>query len=109
MNIAEQNKTSFVTKTIIVAVSFAAAISFLLPDTDRLKRLETPINKIYLLSLVQNPEALYMTSEFWEEEKKYPNAVRDIRLAIGLLEMHHADLTVLKRYNDRLEVLRKNH
>lgn len=109
MSTTEQNKTSFVTKVIIVAVSVAAVITFLMPDTDKLKNLDTPINKIFLLSFVQNPEALYMVSEYWEEQKKYDHAIREIRLAIGLLEMHHADPAVLKRYTDRLGALRNNH
>ena len=109
MSTVDQNKTGFVTKIIIAAVAVVAVISFLLPDTDQLKRFDTPINKIYLLSFIQNPEALYMASEYWEGEKKYDNAVRDLRLAIGLLETHHADSMVLKRYQDRLETLRKNH
>lgn len=109
MSTVEQNKTSFVTKAIIVAISVAAVISFLLPDTDKLKRLDTPINKLFALSFVQNPEALYMASEYWEKENKYENAVREMRLAIGLLEMHHADPAVLKRYKDRFEALKKDH
>lgn len=105
----QPQQTSFVTKVIIIAVAIIVVISFLLPDTDKLKNLDTPINKIYVLSFIQNPEALYMASEHWEEQKKYENAIRDMRLAIGLLEMHHADASVLKRYRDRLEALRKNH
>jgi hypothetical protein len=66
MSTIEQNKTSFTTKVIIVAIAVAAVISFLLPNTDNLKRLDTPINKIYVLSFIQNPEALYMASEYWE-------------------------------------------
>lgn len=109
MSASEQKQTSFVTKVIIVAVAIAAVISFLLPDTDKLKNLDTPLNKIYVLSFIQNPEALYMASEHWEAEKKYENAIRDMRLAIGLLEMHHADATVLKRYRDRLDALKQAH
>lgn len=107
MSTAEQAQTSFITKVIIVAIAIAAVLSFLLPDTDKLKNLDTPINKIYVLSFIQNPEALYMASEYWEGEKKYENAIREMRLAIGLLEMHHADTAVLKRYTDRLDSLRK--
>lgn len=108
MSASEQNQTSFVTKVIIVAIAIAAVVSFLLPDTDKLKNLDTPLNKIYVLSFIQNPEALYMASEHWESEKKYGNAIREMRLAIGLLEMHHADAAVLKRYRDRLDALKKN-
>lgn len=109
MSVNEQKQTSFVTKVIIVAVAVAAVLSFLMPDTDKLKNLDTPINKIFALSFIQNPEALYMVSEHWEEQKKYEHAIREMRLAIGLLEMHHADPAVLKRYKDRLEALKKYH
>ena len=109
MSSNEKNQTSFVTKVIVVAAAVAVVISVLMPDTDKLKNLDTPINKIFALSFIQNPEALYMVSEHWEEQKKYEHAIREMRLAIGLLEMHHADPSVLKRYNDRLEALKKNH
>ena len=102
-----KKETSFVTKVVIVAIAFVAIIQFLTPNLDRLQRFDTPINKVYLLSFVGNPEALYMASEYWEEQKKYDNAIREMRLAVGLLEMHHADDKVLQRYKDRLNELRK--
>ena len=46
-----------------------------------------------------------MASEIWEGEKRYDFAIREMRLAIGLLEMHNADAAVLKRYRDRLALL----
>jgi len=109
MSTNETPQTSFVTKVIVVAVAVAVVISVLMPDIDKLKNLDTPINKIFALSFIQNPEALYMVSEHWEEKKKYEHAVREMRLAIGLLEMHHAEPAVLKRYKDRLEMLKTNH
>jgi hypothetical protein len=109
MSNSESRQTSFVTKVIIVAVAIVAVISFLTPDVNKLKNLDTPVNKLYLLSFVNNPEALYMVSEHWEKAGKYDNAVREMRLAIGLLEMHHADAAVLKRYRERLEALKGVH
>lgn len=97
--------TSFVTKVIVVVVAIGGLISYLTPNTDSLQRFDTPINQIYLLSFVQNPEGLYMASEIWEGEKRYDFAIREMRLAIGLLEMHNADAAVLKRYRDRLTLL----
>lgn len=97
--------TSFVTKVIVVVVAIGGLISYLTPNTDSLQRFDTPINQIYLLSFVQNPEGLYMASEIWEGEKRYDFAIREMRLAIGLLEMHNADAAVLKRYRDRLALL----
>ncbi len=97
--------TSFVTKVIVVVVAIGGLISYLTPNTDSLQRFDTPINQIYLLSFVHNPEGLYMASEIWEGEKRYDFAIREMRLAIGLLEMHNADAAVLKRYRDRLAML----
>jgi hypothetical protein len=98
-------ETSFVTKVIVVVVAIGALVSFLTPNTDGLKRFDTPVNQLFLLSFIQNPEGLYMVSEIWENEKRYDFAIREMRLAIGLLEMHNADATVLKRYKDRLAKL----
>jgi hypothetical protein len=97
--------TSFVTKVIVVAVAIGGLISFLTPNTDGLARFDTAINRIFILSFVQNPEGLYMASEIWESEKRFDFAIREMRLAIGLLEMHDANPTVIKRYRDRLEAL----
>jgi hypothetical protein len=101
----ENTGTSFVTKVVVVVVAIGALISFLMPNTDGLARFDTEINRIFVLSFVQNPEGLYMASEIWESEKRYDFAVREMRLAIGLLEMHNADVTVVKRYRDRLTML----
>lgn len=106
MNTTEKKETSFVTKVVVVVLAILLVVAYLTPNTDRLKRFDTPINKIFLLSFIVNPEALYMASELWEEQKKYDNAVREMRLAIGLLEMHNADPKVIKRYQDRIDSLR---
>lgn len=105
MENTQKNSTSFVSKVIVVTVAIGALISFLTPNTDGLKRFDTPVNQIFLLSFVQNPEGLYMMSEVWESEQRYDRAIREMRLAIGLLEKHNADPSVLKRYKDRLALL----
>jgi hypothetical protein len=66
---------------------------------------DTPVNQIFILSFVQNPEGLYMMSEVWESEQRYDRAIREMRLAIGLLEAQNADVSVLQRYKDRLTLL----
>jgi hypothetical protein len=105
VSVQENTGTSFVTKVVVVAVAIGALISFLMPNTDGLARFDTEINRIFVLSFVQNPEGLYMASEVWENEKRYDFAIREMRLAIGLLEMHNADAAVIKRYRDRLTML----
>jgi hypothetical protein len=105
VSVQENTGTSFVTKVVVVVVAIGALISFLMPNTDGLARFDTEINRIFVLSFVQNPEGLYMASEIWESEKRYDFAIREMRLAIGLLEMHNADAAVIKRYRDRLTML----
>ena len=107
MHDSEKKETSFITKVVIVTVAIVGLFSFLTPNFDRLQRFDTPINKLYLLSFIGNPEALYMASEHWQEQKKYDNAIRDMRLAIGLLEMHNADPKTIQRYKKRLDELQK--
>lgn len=107
MEQSEKRETSFVTKVVVVVIAIAGLVTYLTPNWDRLQRFDTPINKVYLLSFVGNPEALWIASEHWEEQKKYDNAIREMRLAIGLLELHNADSKVLQRYRDRLSALRQ--
>ncbi|MDT8991558.1 hypothetical protein RQP54_11865 [Curvibacter sp. APW13] len=106
MSTESKTGTSFTTKVVVVVVAIIALLSYLTPNTDSLKRFDTPINQIFLLSFVSNPEGLYMASEIWESEKRYDFAIREMRMAIGLLEMHNADAAVLKRYRDRLAMLK---
>ena len=80
MSVQENTGTSFVTKVVVVAVAIGALISFLMPNTDGLARFDTEINRIFVLSFVQNPEGLYMASEVWENEKRYDFAIREMRL-----------------------------
>lgn len=98
--------SAFAMKAGVVLVFILVLANFLAPDLSRLKRLETPKTKLYLLSFVQNPQALYKISEMDEAEGKIDNAIREIELAIGLLEMHGADKQVIQRYNDRLTKLK---
>ena len=105
MNDLKTPGTSFTTKVIVVVIAIGALISFLTPNVDSLKRFDTPVNQIFLLSFVHNPEGLYMASEIWENEKRYDFAIREMRLAIGLLEMHNADAKLIQRYKDRLAQL----
>ena len=113
MNTTDKNQTGFVTKVVVVLVAVLITFSFVMPDVEDLRsfdkpfrNLDKPVNKIYLLSLLNNPEGLYMASEIWEEQSKYENAIREMRLAIGLLEMHKADDKVIQRYRERLQKLR---
>lgn len=61
--------------------------------------------KLYMLSFVQNPRVLYLTSEISEKEGSIEGAIRDMEVAIGLLELHNADKNIMKKYHDRLAKL----
>jgi len=91
----------FVAKATALLVLVQIFLSLLLSEVKDDERA-----RLFLLSLVQNPVALYKVSEYEERYGKIDSAIRDIELAIGLLEMHAADKTVIKRYHDRLEALR---
>ena len=111
----------FAAKTGIIIFGLLILISLALPDfgdikdeisfnvkqfTLGLKRFETPATKLFLLSLVQNPAALWKYSEIEEADGKADNAIREMELAIGLLEMHGANNQTIKRYSDRLAMLK---
>jgi hypothetical protein len=106
----------FAIKTGIVLIGIFILANSLLPDfsqfnyqltkfQDNLKRFETPVGKLVLLSFVQNPQALLKVSEIEEAEGKFDDAIRETELAIGLLEMHRADKQVIEKYSDRVSKL----
>ena len=112
----------FAGKVAIVLVLLGVFMEVFLPDFDEVKaevmqqkaalkdRLVKTFGnekaKLYVLSFVQNPAVFYRTSEIAERDAKMDSAVRDMELAIGLLEMHNTDKQVIKRYNDRLDKLK---
>lgn len=100
----------FAVKLVIFFAVLVVAFQFLPPSFDELeqpiKRLLTERNKILLLGLVQNPAALYKASELAEKQGFPDAALRDMELAVGLVELHTTDKRVAKRYYDRLEALK---
>ena len=94
----------FVKSLIIVAMIFGG-IYFLIPDARVFKGLETDQNKYIALTLIQNPRILWKMSETDESKGNLQNAIRDMEVAIGLLEMHGARLEVLQIYQNRLQAL----
>jgi hypothetical protein len=105
----------FVAKAVVITILLSFFLDSLIPDFSEPKaELEIKLanvmkeerTKLYLLSIVQNPAVLYKTSELAERAGKFDNALRDMELAIGLLEMHGADKSVIKRYSDRVERLK---
>lgn len=95
----------FFVKSLIVVAMIFGGIYFLIPDAKVFKGLETDQNKYIALTLIQNPRILYKMSETDESKGNLQNAIRDMEVAIGLLEMHGARLEVLQTYQNRLQTL----
>ena len=95
----------FFVKSLIVVAMIFGGIYFLIPDAKVFKGLETDQNKYIALTLIQNPRILWKMSETDESKGNLPNAIRDMEVAIGLLEMHGARLEVLQIYQNRLQTL----
>ena len=115
------NKTilSFTIKLSIILLFIFTFFNILLPDFSDIHSFISSKNKIisekinekqnqfYLLGLIQNPAALYRSSEVHESTGRLDKAIRDMDLAIGLLELHGASPTVIERYAKRLNSLNK--
>ena len=95
----------FFVKSLIVVAMIFGGIYFLIPDARVFKGLETDQNKYIALTLIQNPRILWKMSETDESKGNLQNAIRDMEVAIGLLEMHGARLEVLQIYQNRLQAL----
>jgi len=95
----------FFVKSLIVVAMIFGGIYFLIPDARVFKGLETDQNKYIALTLIQNPRILWKMSETDESKGNLPNAIRDMEVAIGLLEMHGARLEVLQICQNRLQAL----
>ena len=95
----------FFVKSLIVVAMIFGGIYFLIPDARVFKGLETDQNKYIALTLIQNPRILWKMSETDESKGNLQNAIRDMEVAIGLLEMHGAHLEVLQTYQNRLQAL----
>jgi len=96
----------FSIKAAIVVALIALMIKSVSPDMDKWRKLDNPMTTLMLLSLVNNPRALLKASEIEEGEGKLDQAVREMELAVGLLEMHGANEQTLSIYQNRLEKLR---
>ena len=115
------NKT-FLSFTIKLSIGLLLILTFfniLLPDFSDIytfiasknkiinEKINEKQNQLYLLGLIQNPAALYRSSEVHESSGRLDKAIRDMDLAIGLLELHGASHTVIERYAKRLNALNK--
>lgn len=113
----QPNSTSLVSQLVLFSIKatitfilFIVATVLLMPDFTALsysikKAAKDEKTRVSLMSFIQNPAALYRASEIDEKAGKFNDAVMEIQLAIGLLEMHNANQLVIKRYTTRLDYL----
>lgn len=113
----QPNSTSFASqlvlfsiKAAIIFIFFIVAAVVLMPDFSALsysikKAAKDEKTRVALMSFIQNPAALYRASEIDEKAGKLNDAVIEMEMAIGLLEMHNANPLVIKRYTTRLAQL----
>lgn len=100
----------FSVKALIAFSLFLVAVVVLSPDFSALsysikKAAKGEKTRVALMSFIQNPAALFRASEIDEKAGKLNDAVMEMQLAIGLLEMHNANQLVIKRYTTRLDHL----
>ena len=105
-NAVSQALLLFVCKITVLFVLSGLFFIIMMPDLSGVKFSLTKIfseekTKILMLSFIQNPEVLYKLSEIAERNGSTSGAIRDVELAIGLLEMHGADRRIVERYSDR--------
>lgn len=100
----------FLIKAVVVFTLFIVGVVILVPDYRAIsysvkKEAKNEKTRIALMSFIQNPAALYSASEIDEKAGKFKDAILEMQLAIGLLEMHNANPIVIKRYKSRLDNL----
>lgn len=104
---------SFSIKALIVMVITTTILNLIVPDfrevAHRLKKAaKDEKTRILLTSFIQNPAALYQAAEIDEKNGRVKDAISQMELAIGLLQMHNADPKFIGRYEDRLAEMIKN-
>ncbi len=101
----------FALRAMIVAIAIAGAIAALLPDIrpsiESLKRaLREESVRVRLTGLLtNNPAVHWRMSQIEEGKGNLANAIIEIELALGLLELHSANKSVVDRYSNRLKEL----
>lgn len=98
--------SNFFLKTLIVTVSIAILISFVIEAIPKIP--ENQRNKLIFVSFIQNPYILWELASIEEKKGNIDKATILIQAAIGIMEMHGASDKALKKYQDRLEQLGSN-
>lgn len=105
-----QKIRQFAIKASIIFMLFTVASGYIIQDIQtRVSSVKSlvPKNKyrIMLMSFISNPVALYKLSVLDEQEGNLEDAIVEVELAIGLLEMHGAKQQVIDRYAEQLREL----
>jgi len=100
----------FWVKLSIFLFSLLIFLGLAIPDTKMFEQAAAKLfhnekSRVLTLSFIQNPASLYRLSEIDEAEGKLDWAIMDMRLAIGLLEMHGASTDSINHYTKRLNFL----
>jgi len=94
----------FVSKLMIFTFFLYGLFMAALPDH---LNLETERNKWVAISFIKNPRVLLEMSLLHEREGHKKSALRDIKAAIGLLELYGAKQETINSYTKRLSDLKK--
>lgn len=112
-----QNVRQFVIKASIIFILIVIASGYIIQEIHAWKysvmsyfpkeinHIPKEKNRVLLLSFIQNPAALDKLSMLDEKDGNLENAITELELAIGLLEMHGARQEVIDRYEVKLRVL----
>lgn len=110
---------NFTLKIGVIFLLFSILIDIIFPDYSDIQnfiasknkivadRINEKQNQFYLLGLIQNPIALYKSSEVHENSGRLDKAIRDMELALGLLEMHGSNQILIEKFKTRLNSLNK--
>ena len=98
--IKTNNIKNFFYKVIIIIGAIIFLLNYLTP-----KNIESDKNKLYLISLIQNPRILWELSLIEEEKNNLHKAKRYMKAAIGLIEMNQSNETIYYKYLKRLKDL----
>ena len=87
--IKTNNIKNFFYKVVIIIGAIIFILNYLTP-----KNIESDKNKLYLISLIQNPRILWELSLIEEEKNNLHKAKRYMKAAIGLIEMNQSNETI---------------
>ena len=62
---------------------------------------------VYAKGLINNPEVFFQTSILHEKSNKLDNAIADMELALGLLEMQKTSVNYQEKFKKRLQELQE--